>query len=242
MPRLQPPSGDLTPGDYGTHTVTRHAGLTIISSATQLPEVEANKLNGHPPTTAHIHWVETATWDSEECPRRKWAIHERVPLRQVALFSGEGSIGKSIVELMCSVAHVAGKDWLGSLPEPGGAFYIGCEDDEEELRIRLTPIVEHYGTTFEQLKTDGFRFASWANEDPILATPDKNGIIKPTERFNLLYEEAGDLKPKHIGIDTAADVFAGNENDRAQTRQFISLLRRLAFVTNGSVILLTIQA
>jgi RecA-family ATPase len=56
-------------------------------------------------------------------------------LRQVTLFSGEGAIGKSIVELMCSVAHVTGKDWLGSLPEPGGAFYIGCEDDEKELRI-----------------------------------------------------------------------------------------------------------
>jgi len=36
------------------------------------------------------------------------------------------------------------------------------------------------------------------------------------------------LKPKHIGIDTSADVFAGNANDRAQVRQFISLLRKLA--------------
>jgi RecA-family ATPase len=47
------------------------------------------------------------------------------------------------------------------------------------------------------------------------------------------------LKPKHIGIDTSADVFAGNENDRAQVRQFISLLRKLAIVANGSIVLLS---
>jgi hypothetical protein len=33
--------------------------------------------------------------------------------------------------------------------------------------------------------------------------------IKPTLLFSDLYEQAGDLKPRHIGIDTAADVFAG---------------------------------
>jgi RecA-family ATPase len=162
MPRLRPPSGDLTPGDHGTHTVTRHPTITLVSSnAIAAPKVESNNLDSHPPITARIQWVDTARWDSEECPRRKWAIHERVPLRQVALFSGEGSIGKSIVELMCSVAHVTGKDWLDSLPEPGGAFYIGCEDDEEELRIRLTPIIKHYGTTYAQLKPTDSALSRW---------------------------------------------------------------------------------
>jgi hypothetical protein len=93
-----------------------------------------------------LHWANTSNWDTEPCPEREWAIKDRMPLRQVTLFSGEGAIGKSIVELMCSVAHVVGGDWLGSLPEPGGAFYIGCEDDDKELRIRLVPIVRHYKT------------------------------------------------------------------------------------------------
>ena len=84
------------------------------------------------------------------CPPREWAVTDRIPLRQVTLFSGEGAIGKSILELMLSAAHVTGKDWLGSMPEPGGAFYFGCEDDEAELRIRLTSILAHYGTTFDK--------------------------------------------------------------------------------------------
>ena len=205
------------------------------------------KANGHAPPASpepsepkpSLPWIDTSRWDSDPCPEREWAIKDRVPLRQVTLFSGEGAIGKSIAELMCSVAHVTGKDWFGSLPEPGGALYIGCEDDEKELRIRLTPIARHYGTTFEQLKADGFHFTSLAGQDAVLGAPDRNGIIKPTPLFDCLYEQAGDLKPKHIGIDTAADVFAGNENDRSQVRQFISLLRKLAIVSNGSVVLLS---
>ena len=83
------------------------------------------------------------------------------------------------------------------------------------------------------------RFKSLAGDDAVLGAPDRNGIIRPTALYNQLYEEAGDLKPKHIGIDTSADVFAGNEVDRAQVRQFISLLRRLAIVADGSVVLLS---
>ena len=224
------PVDDLSPGDHGSYTSTHHK-----------PEADkSRKANGGDAEPAvRLQWIDTGQWDNEPCPQRDWAIFERVPMRQVTLFSGEGAIGKSIVELMCSVAHVVGGDWLGSLPELGGAFYIGCEDDEQELRIRLTPIARHYSATFEQLKTSGFRFVSLAGKDAILGAPDRSGIIKPTPLFSNLYEQAGDLKPRHIGIDTAADVFAGNESDRAQVRQFISLLRRLAIVSNGSVVLLS---
>ena len=129
-------------------------------------------------------WADTSTWDASECPAREWAVTDRVPLRQVTLFSGEGAIGKSIVELMLSVAHVLGKDWLGSLPEPGGAFYCGCEDDEKELRIRLSAINRHYGTSFSELHANGFRFKSLAGEDAVLGAPDRSGTIQPTALFD----------------------------------------------------------
>ena len=80
---------------------------------------------------------------------------------------------------------------------------------------------------------------SFGKSKPILGAPDRNGSIKATALFDCLYEQAADLKPRHIGIDTSADVFAGNENDRAQVRQFISLLRKLAIVANCSIVLLS---
>src|SRR6476646_4567718 len=74
-----------------------------------------------------INWVDMSNWDNEPVPQREWAIRDRVPLNQAGLFSGEGGTGKSILELMKNAAHVTGKEWLGSMPEPGPALYIGAE-------------------------------------------------------------------------------------------------------------------
>src|SRR6185436_8286884 len=51
-------------------------------------------------------------------------------------------------------------------------------------------------------------------------------------------EAAGNIRPRHIGIDATADTFAGNEIDRSQVRQFVGLMRKLAIAANGSVVLL----
>src|SRR5262249_4765005 len=70
-----------------------------------------------------LTWIDMSNWDNEPIPEREWAILNRVPLKQAGLFSGEGGTGKSIIELTKNVAHVANKDWLGSLPERGPAIY-----------------------------------------------------------------------------------------------------------------------
>ncbi len=242
------PSPSITPdasANGGASESNNDYSQATQSDDEHAPPWEDHKPNGNgeakadAPKQTPLQWANTSKWDVEPCPRREWAVTDRIPLRQVTLFSGEGAIGKSLLELMLGVAHVTGKDWLGSMPEPGGAFYFGCEDDENELRIRLGAIIQHYETTFEELHANGFRFKSLAGEDAVLGAPDRNGIIRPTALYDQLYERAGDLKPKHIGIDTSADVFAGNEIDRTQVRQFISLLRRLAIVSNGSVVLLS---
>lgn len=101
--------------------------------------------------TNTIKWLDMSAWDREPVPEREWAIRDRVPLKQAGLFSGEGGTGKSIIELMKNVAHVAAKDWLGSMPEPGPAFYLGAEDDKSEIYIRLAAIARHHNVTFEEL-------------------------------------------------------------------------------------------
>jgi hypothetical protein len=44
-----------------------------------------------------IKWLDMSRWDSEPIPERQWGIHNRVPLNQAGLFSGEGGTGKSII-------------------------------------------------------------------------------------------------------------------------------------------------
>jgi RecA-family ATPase len=157
----------------------------------------------------------------------------------VTLFSGEGGSGKSIVELQLASAHVLARDWFGSLPEPGPAIYQGCEDTKDELHRRLASICRHYGVKFADLIKGGLHMFSCVEGDGVLGVPNRAGQIEPTKLYNQLLEAAKDIKPKHIGIDTSADVFGGNEIDRAQVRQFIAMLRELAIAANGSVVLLS---
>jgi RecA-family ATPase len=76
-------------------------------------------------------------------------------------------------------------------------------------------------------------------DDTVLAGVSRSGKIEPTSRYAQLLQVAGDIKPKMIGIASSANVFAGSENDRTQTQQFVNLLNRVATVAHGSVVLIS---
>src|SRR5206468_1716844 len=97
-----------------------------------------------------LPFIDMSTWDSP-APPRQWAVKDRIPLRQPTLFSGEGAIGKTLIALQLSVAHVTARDWLGTSPEPGPAIYLGAEDEADELHRRLADIAAHYGVRFADL-------------------------------------------------------------------------------------------
>ncbi len=187
------------------------------------------------PTPTPLTFIQVAAWHAQPVPQREWAVLNRIPLRNVTLLSGEGGVGKSILALHLSVAHVVGRDWLGTMPEPGSAIVLCCEDDENELHYRYSQIVDHYHVDFSDLKD--LHPISLAGQDAVLAAPDRAGIIQPTKLFGRVREAACDIKPKLLVIDNSADVFAGNENDRAQVRQFITLLRGLAIDADTAVLL-----
>ena len=180
-------------------------------------------------------------WDGEPVPELEYAVPDRFPLENVGLFSGEGGQGKSsLVEQLC-VAHVLEREWLGCIPRQGPAIYIEAEDAERVLHWRLKAIATHYNVTLTDIADSGFQMFALADEEnAVLATaPDKTGIVRPTPLYDWLYELAGDLKPTMIGIASSANVFAGNENVRTEVQQFIRLLRRIACVARGAVLLVT---
>jgi RecA-family ATPase len=187
-----------------------------------------------------LKWIDMSNWDNEPIPQRQWAILNRVPLNQAGLFSGEGGTGKSIIELTKNVAHVTGKEWLGSLPEIGPAFYIGAEDDANEIHIRLAAIAKHYGVKFNNLVDGGLHVLCLLGEDATLcAATGKGGKIETTALYKQLYEAAGDIKPKNISIDTLSRAFAGDEINRVQVYGFANHMQALAKAAGGSVTVLS---
>jgi RecA-family ATPase len=183
-----------------------------------------------------LPFIDMSRWDEERAPRREWAVYDRIPLRQVTLLTGEGAVGKSILLMQLLVAASLGREWLDTMPEPGPALYLGAEDDADELHRRIGAIASHYGAKVSQF-ADLLHLMSFAGEDAVLGVSDRNGRIVPTTLFQQLKEAACDIRPRLIGIDTVSDVFAGEENDRAQVRQFIGMLRGIAISAGAAVVI-----
>src|SRR5262249_10893810 len=144
------------------------------------------------------------------------------------------------IEIMKDIAHVAGKDWFGSMPVLGGAFYVGAEDDEKELHIRFATIAAHYGVTFKELIEGGLKVMCLLGQDATLSAPiDKRGKVETIRSCGQLYEVAGALKRKNISIDTLTRAFAGSEIDRVQVYAFAMHMQALAMAAEGSVTVLS---
>lgn len=73
----------------------------------------------------------------------------------------------------------------------------------------------------------------------MLATfPNRDAVLKPTPLFASLKRSMAMHAPKLLVLDTLNDLFGGDENDKAQPRQFIQLLRGLAIQHECAVVLL----
>jgi RecA-family ATPase len=182
-----------------------------------------------------LPFINMSTWDKDPIPERQWPVQDRIPLKQTYLFTGNGAVGKSLVDLQRAVAHVLGKPWLGMPVRQGPAIYMGAEDDEDELHIRLAAILEYYGATFADVIAGGLHVLTYVGEDCMLGVPNKSGIIEPTPLCGMLKEAALDINPAAVMIDTVADVYGGSEIDRGQTTQFVKLMNGIALAGSCSV-------
>jgi len=168
-------------------------------------------------------------------PARKWMVDDLVPSGTVTLLGGDGGTGKSLLALQLAYAVALDTQWMGRDVAAGGAMFISAEDDEAELHRRLADLVR--ATDGALVDLDSLTLRSLAGEDALLATLEA-GKLEASD----LYAEIDGLmtvkRPALLVLDTLADLFPGNENDRAQTRQFVGLLRRLAIRHECAVLLL----
>lgn len=166
---------------------------------------------------------------------RQWLVPDMIPQRNVTLFSGDGGTGKSLLALQLAVAVCAGTNWAGREVQKGNALMISAEDEEDELHRRLDDILRAEGKSYDDLASLTLR--SLAGEDALLAT-DSTMALTASALFDELEDRVQLDAPDLIVIDTLADVYPSNENDRTKVRQFVGLLRGLALRRNCAVLLL----
>ncbi|MCZ4287865.1 AAA family ATPase [Hoeflea alexandrii] len=177
-----------------------------------------------------------ADLEGQPVPPREWFVQELIPARQVTILNGDGGVGKSLLALQIAAASASASDVCGLSPAPGRALYVGAEDDADEFHRRLADIATAQGRALSDL--ENLRVVSLADSDALLAIPNKAGNLEPTSLFQSLVASVGAFEPRFVVLDTAADMFGGDEIKRGQVRQFIGMLRALALQADCAILLL----
>ena len=231
-----PDSGDLVMGTisgpaHDHHVATRTIAARINATPKAPPMKAANDNAPRKPT-----FINPADWNGLPIPRREWYVEELIPMRTVTILNGDGGVGKSLLALQIAAAGAMSVDTLGMEPWAGRTMYIGAEDEAEEFNRRLADISKAHGMDLSDLYN--MRVMSLADSDALLSVPDRGGNMTATPLFAGLAESIAEFGPKLVVLDTAADLFGGDEIKRGQVRQFIGMLRQLAIGVNCAVILL----
>jgi RecA-family ATPase len=170
-------------------------------------------------------------------PARKWIVPGWIPCGVVTGLYGAGGEGKSLIAQQLQTSTAVGKPWLGLPVEPAPSLGVYCEDEFAELFRRQQDINPSYGISFSNL--EGVEWLPRYGMDNVLMTFGRTGVGETTAFQRQIIEAALDMHARLVIFDTAADGFAGNENDRGQVRQFISrALGSIALKIDGSVLLL----
>jgi RecA-family ATPase len=169
-------------------------------------------------------------------PPREWLVPHWIPVGVVTGLYGDGGLGKSLIAQQLQTGCALSLPWLGLPVEQCASLGVYCEDSQDELHRRQADINLSYGCDYAAL-TD-INWMPRLGEDNLLMTFGRNGVGELTAFYNHLLVAAQDLGVRLVIVDTAADVFAGNENDRGHVRQFVSrALGSIAQSIGGSVLL-----
>lgn len=172
-----------------------------------------------------------------EVPLRRELVRDLIPSRNVTLLAGDGGTGKSLLALQLCASTSLSKKWLGrEVLEPGPVIYFTAEDERDEVHRRLADVLADLGATFEQAK--GLNILSLAGCDALLGELSVDGKILPTNLFTEIEAHVALIRPTLVVVDTLADVFPGEENNRSQARQFVNMLRGPAVRHDTTLLLL----
>lgn len=222
-----------TPLNLMPSAARRKAAAVLPAAPDERPAFAPVDATPAPPEP--LPWFSAAELEGQSVPVREWLAHDLIPMGTVTLLSGDGGTGKSLLALQLAAAVASGRPWLGRPVQEGSAIYMSAEDDKDELHRRLDNIRRETCATWPAL--GGLTLLSRAGEDALLAFEEATSL-KPTGLFAEIDKRARDEKPALIVLDTLADVYPANENDRAKVRQFVGLLRKLAIRHRCAVLLL----
>ena len=167
---------------------------------------------------------------------RDWIVEDWLPFGHVTISYGDGGVGKTLLAQQLMTACASGTYWCGLTTRRCRVFGLFCEDDAAEVHRRQDRINAALGVDWGDL--GDMRWACAVGADNVLVRFEQDGRWHITPRFEQVLQAARDFGAQLLVLDTAADTFGGNENDRQQVRAFLGpVLTKLARDIGGAVLL-----
>jgi RecA-family ATPase len=195
--------------------------------------------DGRTREVAPFETFDASQWEGQPIEERRWIAHNRIPVGEPGIMSGDGGTGKTGLALQLGVATAAElPDWIGGCVETYGPVVVfSAEEKLAEMHRRIATILAHHRRSFRDLKRR-LRFIC-DQDDVTLARVDRHGILKPMTPLLRLEKAVALIRPALVIIENAADVYAGNENDRANVTRFVrQLLGGLTKPSDATVMLI----
>jgi hypothetical protein len=176
-------------------------------------------------------------------PEREWVLEQWFPYKTTALFFGAGGVGKSLVVQQLANCVATGVPFFGIETKKMPVICVMCEDDALELKRRQLDINKWLGVDDFDNGPEDLTLWPRVGSDNIIVTFPSQGEAKAGEFFELLCNKIkqvkGDSPDILVILDTAADMFGGNENVRREVNTFCkTYLGALTVHFNATVILL----
>jgi RecA-family ATPase len=183
-------------------------------------------------------FITPADWPEEPPPPVQFLAAGRIPRGDVTGCHADGGGGKTdiAIRLSANVARSA-QDWLGHAIEAGPVVFISAEEPERDLRRRIWLHAERDGYGPETL-TDLHLWFPGDDNDTVLATADRSGVMRPTPLFESIKAAITNIAPVLVVVDSVAATFAGSQIDRTMARTFVNLWRGVARGPGNPAVLL----
>lgn len=169
-----------------------------------------------------------------------FTVDELLPAGEVTLLGAHGGVGKTALAQHIAVCLATGRNCLGKDCRKSRVLFYSAEDGADQMRWKFKRECERLGISSTELDS-GLKLIDASEADPTLFHEIKTGgarvggVTAEFVRLQRLMQATGcDV----LIVDNASDVFAGDENNRAQVRGFIRALRTLVAGTCGAVLLL----
>ena len=182
---------------------------------------------------------------------QSWVIKDWLPSGAVTLLSGPGGSGKSRLALQLSAAvagNSLGGEWLKGGPAVDRRLNGGCPvvfaSWEDRPAVITRTLSKLSGNDRPWVKSEmplylpGDTSAGIAGSGPLYEAVLRYDKGQITELAKRLKDATKEHKPALLVLDSAAAIYAANENDRSEVRRFLADWDEWAYTNDCAVLLL----